>query len=279
MSGRLEGQVALITGGAAGLGRDIARRFIAEGAGVAVVDRSPDNLASFEDEFGSEALALRGDVTSYGDIAAAVADTVERFGSLDTLVSNAGIWDFMTSLADLPEGEQLEKAVDEVLGVNVKGYLLAAKAALPALARSSGSIIFTLSNAAFYVAGGGPLYTAAKHAGVGIVRQLAYELAPRVRVNAVAPGAMSTDLRGPASLDMMGQSISDVPLADFVPKVVPLGTMPGPEAYTSAFVLLASREEGAAMTAAIIEAHGGMGVRGFPEAAGGNALADRYADE
>jgi NAD(P)-dependent dehydrogenase (short-subunit alcohol dehydrogenase family) len=83
----------------------------------------------------------------------------------------------------------------------VKGYLLAAGAAWPELVRTEGSIVMTLSNASFYVNGGGPVYTAAKHAAVGLVRELTYELRPRVRVNGVAPGRMNTDLRGPQASD------------------------------------------------------------------------------
>ena len=79
-----------------------------------------------------------------------------------------------------------------MFGVNVKGYLLGAKAAYRELAKTRGSIIFTVSNAGFYPCGGGPLYTASKHAVVGLIRQLAYELAPSVRVNAVAPGLVRT---------------------------------------------------------------------------------------
>ncbi len=72
----------------------------------------------------------------------------------------------------------------------------------------SGSIVMTLSNASFYVNGGGPIYTAAKHACLGLMRELAYELAPHVRVNAVAPGGMNTDLRGPEAIGLADRSIA-----------------------------------------------------------------------
>jgi NAD(P)-dependent dehydrogenase (short-subunit alcohol dehydrogenase family) len=273
----LDGETALITGGASGLGLAIARRFLEEGARVAIMDCAPERLAEAQAQLGTEVVAVAGDVTRIADNRRAVAAAEERFGKLDCFVGNAGIWDFMTKLADLPDDEALEGAVEEVLGTNVKGYILGAKAALPALARSGGSMIFTLSNAAFSVAGGGPLYTASKHAGVGLVRQLAHELAPRIRVNAVAPGAIATDLRGPVSLGLASTSIAGVPLADFIPDVVPLGFLPAAEDYTGPYVLLASRRNSSSATASIINIDGGMGVRGFPRPGGGYDLADRFA--
>ena len=126
----------------------------------------------------------------------AVADAVAAFGRLDVLVANAGIWDYGRALVDLPE-DRIDEAFDELIGINVKGYLFAAKAAQGALVASRGSMIFTVSNAGFFPDGGGPLYTASKHAAVGLIRQLAFECAPHVRVNGVAPGAIATDLRGP----------------------------------------------------------------------------------
>src|SRR3546814_13245073 len=89
---------------------------------------------------------------------------------------------------------------DELFGVNVKGYVLLAKASLPALVRSGGSLVYTVSNAGFDPAGGGVLYTASKHAVVGLIRQLAFEFAPPVRVNGVAPGPIDTALRDRTSV-------------------------------------------------------------------------------
>jgi NAD(P)-dependent dehydrogenase (short-subunit alcohol dehydrogenase family) len=275
--GWLDGETALITGGASGLGLALAHRFLEEGARVAIMDRSPERLAAAHAQLGAEVVAIAGDVTRIADNRRAVAAAEERFGKLDCFVGNAGMWDFMTKLEDLPDDESLESAIDELLGTNVKGYILGAKAALPSLARSGGSIIFTLSNAAFAVAGGGPLYTASKHAGVGLVRQLAHELAPRVRVNAVAPGAISTDLRGPESLGLASTSIAGVPLADFVPEVVPMGFLPAPEEYAGPYVLLASRRNSSSATASIINIDGGMAVRGFPRPGAGYDLAARFA--
>jgi NAD(P)-dependent dehydrogenase (short-subunit alcohol dehydrogenase family) len=176
------------------------------------------------------------------------------------------------SLIDLPP-DRVDAAFDELFAVNVKGYLLGAKAAVGPLLQSRGSIIFTLSNAGFYPGGGGPLYTASKHAGVGVVRQLAYELAPKVRVNAVAPGGMATDLRGPAALGMQDRSISALRAAgEDRRRLTPLQVDPEPGDYAAHYVLLAARAESPTVTGAIINCDGGLGVRGIRQVAGGTHL-------
>jgi len=182
--GWLQGEVALITGGGSGLGWALVERFLEEGAQVAVLQRSKAKVDALNEHFGGKVLAIEGDVASYADNVRAVQATVERFGKLDCFVGNAGIWDHYADIVNT-SGEQLEKAFDEIMGINTKSLILGAKAALDALIASEGSIIFTLSNSALYSAGGGPVYTASKHAGVGIMKELAYELAPKVRVNAV----------------------------------------------------------------------------------------------
>ena len=134
-----------------------------------------------------------------GDNKRAVADTVGAFGRLDIFVGNAGVFDVYAPLAEFPE-ERLSQAFDELFGVNVKGCFFGAKAALPELMKTEGSMVFTASVAGLNSGGGGTLYTASKHAVVGLIRQLAVEVGPRVRVNGVAPGGTITDLRGLAVL-------------------------------------------------------------------------------
>ncbi len=196
--GWLEGKVALVTGGASGLGRAIVERFGEEGARVVILDRSRECSEELAARLGPNVAATIGDVTVLADNRRAVAEAVKHFGRLDIFVGNAGIWDFNMSLVDLPD-DRIGEGFDELFSINVKGYLLGAKAAYQELAKTHGCIIYTVSNAGFYPCGGGPLYTASKHAVVGLIRQLAYELAPRIRVNGVAPGAIPTDLRGPHS--------------------------------------------------------------------------------
>ncbi|MFF7474751.1 SDR family NAD(P)-dependent oxidoreductase [Streptomyces sp. NPDC008092] len=218
--------------------------------------------------------AVTGDVRDSARLHTAVAETVERFGKLDTLVANAGVWDYQRQLTRLAAAE-LDAAFDEVFAVNVKGYLPAAEAAWRELVKSRGSIVMTLSNASFHVNGGGPLYTAGKHACLGLMRELAYELAPWVRVDGVACGGMNTDLRGPEALALGDRSIS----ASFAkkepdaPALVPLhdaGT--DPRDFTGPYVLLAAREQSGPVTGHAISADGGIGVRGFARAAGGDHL-------
>src|SRR5207245_2472993 len=170
-----------------------------------VLDRVPDRAAQLRSEFGSAVVGLAGDVAQLADNQRAVADTVGAFGRLDIFVGNAGVFDVYAPLAEFSE-EELPKAFDELFGVNVKGCLFGAKAALPELIKTEGSIVFTASVAGLNSGGGGTLYTASKHAVVGLIRQLAVEVGPRVRVNGVAPGGTITDLRGLAVLHQEDRS-------------------------------------------------------------------------
>lgn len=272
---QLSGEAILVTGGASGLGRALVDRFIVEGARVGVLDRSADKLDELRREYGDAVVGVMGDVRSLESNKQAVAQCVEAFGKLDCLVANAGIWDYSTALVDLPE-DRIDQAFDEVFHINLKGYLLAAKAALPALVPSRGSMIFTVSNAGFYPAGGGPLYTAAKHGVVGLVRQLAYELAPYVRVNGVAPGGATTDLRGPASLGLQEQSIQDIDLPSLAAPGLPIGRLPTPAEYAGAYVFFASRKDTVPTTGTVLNHDGGIGIRGLVQTAGGKELGERF---
>lgn len=251
--GRLDRASVVVTGAGSGLGRALADRFTAEGAYVVAFDRSEEKLAKVAADLGNRVTTVVGDVTRYEDNVRACKIAVDWQGRLDTFVANAGLWDFGRSLADSPP-DQLQSGFDELFAVNVKGFLLGTKAALPALTQSRGSVIFTLSNAAFYPRGGGPLYVASKHAGVGLVRQLAFELAPEVRVNAVAPGGMATDLRGPASMGLAATSIEDaLPIREYVKSTTALHLDVRPEDYVGAYVLLASRDESPTVTGTVID--------------------------
>jgi NAD(P)-dependent dehydrogenase (short-subunit alcohol dehydrogenase family) len=270
--GALEGESALVTGGASGLGRAIVERFLEEGARVTVLDRTPERLAAMA----SDRLEIvGGDVRSLADNRNAVAAALGRFGKLDCAVGNAGIWDYSVSLDALPP-DSLDAAFDEIFHINVKGYLHLAKAALPALVRSGGALIFTVSNAGFDPAGGGPLYTASKHAVVGLIRQLAYELAPAVRVNGVAPGPIETDLRGPGALGLAERSIGSLDLAAVAAPNVPLGKVPETADYTGGYVFLASRRDSRPATGAVLVLDSGIAVRGVGRTAAGGRLAAKY---
>ncbi|MEN6542230.1 3-(cis-5,6-dihydroxycyclohexa-1,3-dien-1-yl)propanoate dehydrogenase [Parvibaculum sp.] len=271
----LSGEVALVTGGASGLGRAIVDRLIEEGARVVVFDRSEEKLRALENIHREAVAVVAGDVRSGEDNRKAVALAVDRFGKLDCAIGNAGIWDYNVTLDDMP-AEQIDSAFDELFGVNVKGYLQLAKAALPALVRSRGALVFTVSNAGFDPGGGGPLYTASKHAVVGLIRQLAFEFAPFVRVNGVAPGPINTDLRGPASLGLADTPISSIDLPKLAGPAVPLGRVPAAEEYAGSYVYFASRRDSAPATGGVLICETGIGVRGIGVTAAGAGLADRY---
>jgi cis-2,3-dihydrobiphenyl-2,3-diol dehydrogenase len=273
--GALTGEVVLITGGASGLGRAIVDRFLEEGAKLAVLDRAPDRLADVAAANPDRLAVIAGDVRSIADNQRAVEACVTRFGQLDCAIGNAGIWDYSVSLDALPT-DKIDAAFDELFHVNVKGYLNLAKAALPALVRSSGALIFTVSNAGFGPAGGGPLYTASKHAVVGLIRQLAYELAPEVRVNGVAPGPIETDLRGPGALDLAERSIGSLNLSAVAGPNIPLGRVPATSDYAGGYVFLASRRDSRPATGGVLSLDSGIAVRGIDRVSAGGRLAAKY---
>ncbi|WP_284987904.1 MULTISPECIES: 3-(cis-5,6-dihydroxycyclohexa-1,3-dien-1-yl)propanoate dehydrogenase [unclassified Arthrobacter] len=277
-AGWLNGDVALITGGGSGIGRAVAERFLAEGASVALFGRDYDKLKVVAEESGAgdRVLPVAGDVRDPDSLHLAVQETVDNFGKLDVLVPNAGIWDYNRSITRL-SGTEVSEAFDELFAINVKGYLLTVEAAWRELVKSRGSIVMTLSNASFHSAGGGPIYTASKFACRGLVTQLAYELAPKVRVNGVAVGGMNTDLRGPEAIGLNERSIADSFARSEVTgnnPLIPLhDASVDPRDFTGSYVLLGSRLNSSNITGAIIPADGGIAVRGFgATAAGGDTL-------
>jgi len=139
--------------------------------------------------------------------------------------------------------------------------------------KSRGSIIFTISNAGFYPGGGGPVYTGSKHALVGLVKQLAHELAPKVRVNGVAPGGMKTNLSGLRANGTGEQSLAGVEgLDQMLRDITPMRVSPRPDDYCGPYVLLASAANAGPMTGVIINTDGGFGVRGIVNVRGGDEL-------
>ncbi|MFB6222963.1 MAG: SDR family NAD(P)-dependent oxidoreductase [Haloarcula sp.] len=259
----LDNQVALITGGGSGLGRAVVQRFLEEGAKVAVLDVDREGLDDLDAEY-DDVVTVHGDVTSLDNNERAVADAVNAFGRLDVFVGNAGVFDDNVSLPEL-DADEIGENFTDLFEVNVLGYLLGARAALPELVETEGRMVFTASQASFNSDGGGILYVPSKHAIAGIVRQLAFELAPTVRVNAVAPGYVPTDL---SAADSLGGERSIVAPEDFDSSNHPLDIVPHPEDYTGAYVLLASPENSRPMTGTIIRADLGRSVRGITSVAG-----------
>lgn len=185
----LSGKVALVTGGASGIGAAAVQRLVAAGARVAVADRDAERTAELADRI--DGLALPGDVTDPAAMPAAVAATEERFGRLDLVLLNAGITSGQSGITDLDvDGYR------RIMGVNLDHVVFGLNAAVPALRRAGGGqVIATASLAGLVAMPGDALYTATKHAVVGYVRSAASTLAPEgIRVNAVCPGFADTPL-------------------------------------------------------------------------------------
>lgn len=258
--GWLDGQVALVTGGGSGIGRAVVDRFIAEGAKVGVMERVAARCDELRRQFGTALLATTGDVTRLDDNRQAVAETVRAFGRLDVFVGNAGVFDGNHRLDEFPE-DRLGAAFDEQFAVNVKGLLFGVKAALSALTKNGGAMIFTASVAGFNSGGGGVLYTASKHAVVGLIRQLAVELGPRIRVNGVAPGGTMTDLRG---LEALGrEEHSHFTDADTEERLRnnPLRMALRPDDLAGAYLFLASRQSSGGVTGTVVTVDAGSTLR------------------
>ncbi|MEV7046312.1 SDR family NAD(P)-dependent oxidoreductase [Amycolatopsis sp. NPDC051061] len=247
------GKVALVTGGGSGIGAGVVRRFVREGARVVVVGRDGDRLAGVVGPLGDRAAAVPADVTDPDGCRRAVELAVDRFGKLDVLVPNAGIHDHGAALADLPI-DRVGQVYDELFAVNVKGALFVVRAALDALTAARGSIVFTGSISSLAPGFGGVLYVASKHAVLGIARQLALDLAGRVRVNTVALGYVHSDLVAPPSL---GSGPVLAP-PDEVAARLPTGTAPEPDDIAGVYAMLASDSDGSAITGAVLTVDSGQ---------------------
>lgn len=279
--GWLEGEVALVTGGGSGIGRAIVDRYVQEGARVVATDIDADLLADIDREHGAAVSTIVSDARDLEQNKHAVDHATSTFGKLDIFVANAGMGDMFTELVDIPD-DSVADAYTQVFDINVKAVVLGAKAALPELVHTRGAFVVTLSNASFYPDGGGVMYIASKHAALGVVRQLAHEFAPWVRVNAVAPGATRTNIQAPAAFrtDDAVKSIPSEPhpsnAASEVERVTPLRRFSDPKDHAAAYVLVASRAQGPAMSGTVIESDAGLGIRGLRRVRGGDGLFERF---
>ncbi|HKP80187.1 MAG TPA: SDR family NAD(P)-dependent oxidoreductase [Phenylobacterium sp.] len=265
----LQSQSAVILGGGGGIGQAVVRRYLAEGARVLAIDVNAERLAGLEAAHGPAVSEgrLATLVSSVGDWtqASSVARLArEKIGPVDVLVSCIGVYDHGARLFDIP-GEQLEAAFAECFRNNVGAVLLAVKAFLPDLVAQRGRVVLTSSAAAFLASGGGVLYTSAKHSVAGLIQQLAYELAPKVRVNGIAPGVALTVMSGLGTLDQAPR-LSLLPGSE---AALPLQAVPANDAYAGIYALLGSATETAAMTGSTIVADSGLLARGLAAPAGG----------
>jgi len=190
----LEDKVTLITGASQGLGRALALAFAREGARVAINARSEESIGPVAEEVeDAEVLALAADVSKSAEVERMVGETVERFGKIDVLVNNAGLLGPRVRIEEYPEDEWRE-----VIDANLTGPFLVSKAAIPHFPEG-GSVINVVSGVSIEGRAGWGAYSVSKFGIEGLTQILAAELTGRgIRVNAVDPGGMRTDMRAAA---------------------------------------------------------------------------------
>jgi 3-oxoacyl-[acyl-carrier protein] reductase len=245
---RLEGKTAVITGAASGFGAEMARRFVAEGARVACVDRDGEAAAAHAGSLGAAAIACRCDVADGDAVRAMVEEVTRRFGGFDTLINNAAITQKPARIAKTPAEE-----VDRLFAVNVKSLYHMAVHALPVLrAGGGGSVINIASVTAIRPRPGMTWYNASKAAVISITHSMAAELAPdRIRVNAIAPAVGRT----PMFEAMFGKEAADA-AHDKLVETMPLGRLSRPSDIAAAAVYLAS-DEAEFVTGVVLPVDGG----------------------
>jgi NAD(P)-dependent dehydrogenase (short-subunit alcohol dehydrogenase family) len=254
------GRVVLVTGGGSGIGLAVVDALLAAGAAAGVLELDPAKCRALEAR-DAGLVVVEGDATRREPTERAVAAVLERWGRLDAAMTFVGVFDHYTPLAEIPD-DRFDAAFDELFSVNVRSALVTARAAVPALRRSRGSLVLTLSSSSFYAGRGGTLYVATKFALRGVVVQLAHELAPDVRVNAVAPGGtLDTDLRGPRSLGLSERRLGDRPgRREELERRTPLRVALTAADLAGAYLWLAS-DDARGMTGEVLRYDGGLGVR------------------
>ena len=249
---RLTGRTALITGGARGIGRATAEKFLNEGARVAIADRDAAALRSTEQEL-LAALAQKGrsgdlvavelDVTDPGSVRSAVEATLQRFGQLEVLVNNAGITRDST-LAKLGDD-----AWAQVINVNLTGTFQMTKAVLPHFVdRRSGVVLNAASVVGVFGNFGQSNYVASKAGVIGLTKVWSRELGRKgIRVNCVAPGFIATDMTAAMPAEVLGK----------MKEHTPLGRLGAPEDVAALYAFLAS-DDASFISGQVIGVDGGL---------------------
>ena len=253
--GRLTGKIAFVTGGARGIGRAIVEKFAAEGASVTFVDVDEDAGRATAEEVSADGAPVafdRADITVEADVERAIRRAVDRHGTLDALVNNAGINAYFDAT------EMTERDWERVFGVDLKGAWLCAKHALGPMKRDGrGSIVNIASIHAMMTIRGMFPYAAAKAGIVGLTRSLALEYAPiGIRVNAVLPGYTRTRLVE----EWLSTQPDPAAAEQRALAAIPLGRM-ATSAEIANLVAFVASDEASAITGASLVADGGLSVR------------------
>lgn len=263
MAGKLEGKVAVVTGGNSGIGLATAKEFAREGARVVITGRDARTLAEAAREIGGEVLAVRSDASSLADMDELFASVRERFGRLDVLFVNAGIAQFA------PVEETDEELFDRIMDINFKGAYFTVKKALPLLADGA-SVILNTSVVAHVGFPSSSVYSASKAALLSLVRTLSADLnGRRIRVNAVSPGPVETPIFGRMGLpEEAKQGFGEQ---------VPLKRLGRPEEIAKAVLFLAGPDSSFLLGTEIV-ADGGLLRLKVPDAAGASQGAELRAE-
>lgn len=250
--GRLDGKVAIITGGAGGIGRAAGAMFAAEGADVLLVDVGEAQLQEAVNSIGSNRVSYCvADVTSEADNERMIETATERYGGVDVFLANAG-----TEGDVLPITEYSPDRFDALMAVNVKGPWLGIRASVPAMAkRGGGSIVVTSSVAGLQGTPGIVPYGTSKHAVIGLARGAAKELAAQnIRVNTVNPSPVETQMMRRLEAGMNPEDAEQV--HENLQNQIPLGRYAEADDIAKVMLFLAS-DDSAFVTGSVYAADGG----------------------
>jgi NAD(P)-dependent dehydrogenase (short-subunit alcohol dehydrogenase family) len=228
--GKLDGKIALVTGGNGGIGLATAKRFVAEGAYVFITGRREGELAAAVKHIGRNVTAVQGDVSNLADLDRLFAQIKREKGKLDIVFANAGIAKYA------PVGAITEELYDSIFNINVKGLLFTVQKALP-LMPDGAAIILNASIVASKGLSANSIYSATKAAVRSFARTWTTDLkARRIRVNAVSPGTIDT----PGLNDLLTSSDAGQERIKMISNAVPLGRFGTPDEIAKAVVFLAS---------------------------------------